>query len=73
MYELLKNMNYKFSKRQVIGCLRVRNHIVLQRRGCFRDIRRCREERKTVCYLDEIWVTVDHTSIRLSGLLMILF
>ncbi|XP_026815523.1 uncharacterized protein LOC113555299 [Rhopalosiphum maidis] len=56
LYRLLADLNFEFTKRNRNSALTERNDLILWRRRFIRDIRRYRNEGRTIYFLDETWV-----------------
>lgn len=56
LYRLLADLNFEFTKRNRNSALTERNDLILWRRRFIRDIRRYRDEGRTIYFLDETWV-----------------
>lgn len=59
-YKLLKSLNFKFEKRERKSILMDRDEIVIQRSNYLTQIRRYRNEKKKIYYLDETWINAEH-------------
>lgn len=56
LYRLLADLNFEFTKRNRNSALTERKDLVLWRRRFTRDIRRYRNEGRTIYFLDETWI-----------------
>jgi len=56
LFRLLKDLDFRYCKRQRNSALMEKNEIVLWRRRYLRSIKKFREEGRHIYYLDETWV-----------------
>lgn len=61
LYRLLKDMGFSYERRRRQAALIERSDIILWRRQYLRSIKKHREDKRNIYYLDETWVNEGHT------------